>query len=231
MDHLTETVRLIEQAGGRAQQQETDVTDRQAVEALVQAMVERLGRVDLLVNNAANLTAGAIWEADPDAWWHCVDVNLRGAFLCTRAVLPSMISRGRGRIVNVISNSAYRDLPYLSAYASSKAALIRFTGSLAAETRAHGLAAFAVHPGAVDTQMQEYLAQVPSTEWQQWRDSNYAQQFVPPERAGRLVEALATGMADTLSGRVISVDDDLEALILRVDEIVEQDLFSLRRRT
>jgi NAD(P)-dependent dehydrogenase (short-subunit alcohol dehydrogenase family) len=231
MDHLTETVRLIEQAGGHAQALETDVTDRQAVEALAQTTQERLGPVDLLVNNAAHLTAGSISEADPDEWWRCVDVNLRGPFLCTRAVLPSMISRGRGRIVNVISNSAYRDLPYISAYASSKAALIRFTSSLAAETQAHGLAAFSVHPGAVDTQMQEYLAQVPSAEWQRWRASNYAPQYVPLERAGRLVEVLASGKADRLSGRVISVDDDLDELILRSEENVEQDLFSLRRRT
>ena len=232
VDHLTETVRLIEKAGGRALALETDVTDRQSVEALVETTQELLGPVDLLVNNAANLTVAPIWEADPDEWWHCVDVNLRGAFLCTRAVLPSMISRGRGRIVNLVSSSAYKDSPYMSAYVSSKAALIRFTSSLAAETKTHGLAAFAIHPGTVDTQMQkEYRAQVASLGSQQRPASNSAPQYVPPERAGRLIEALASGRADRLSGRSIEVADDLEAMILRSEEIAEQDLFMLRRRT
>jgi NAD(P)-dependent dehydrogenase (short-subunit alcohol dehydrogenase family) len=144
-----------------------------------------------------------------------------------------MISRGRGRIVNLVSISAYKDSPYMSAYTSSKAALIRFTSSLAAETKAHGLAAFAIHPGNVDTQMyKEYLAQlVASPEWQRLQASTPAPQYVPPERAGRLIEALASGRADRLSGRSIEVADDLEDMILRSEEIVEQDLFSLRRRT
>ena len=120
----------------------------------------------------------------------------------------------------------------MSAYTSSKAALIRFTSSLAVETKPHGLVAFAIHPGTVDTQIQkEYLAQVPSLELQRRQASNSASRFIPPERAGRLVEALASGEADSLSGRVIEVADDLEELILRSGEIVEQDLFSLRRRT
>ena len=232
LDHLTETARLIEDVGARALALETDVTDRQSVEALVQATQERLGPVDLLVNNAGNLTVGPIWEADPDEWWHCIDVNLRGPFLCTRAVLPSMISRGRGRIVNVASSAAYTDPPYLSAYGSSKAALIRFTRSLAAETRAHGLVAFAVHPGGVDTQLQrQYRAQLASLEGQPRQASTSARQYVPAERAGRLIEALASGRADRLSGRSIEVADDLEDMILRSEEIVEQDLYSLRRRT
>ena len=232
MDHLTETVRLIEQAGGRALALEADVTDRQSVEALVQATEERLGAVDLLVNNAAILTVAPILVADPDEWWRCVDVNLRGAFLCTRAVLPGMISRGRGRIVNLVSSSAYKDAPYMSAYTSSKAALIRFTSSLAAETKAHGLAAFAIHPGTVDTQMQqEYRAHVASPSWQRRQAGNSAPQYVPAERAGRLIEVLASGRADSLSGRSIEVADDLEGMILRSEEIIEQDLFSLRRRT
>jgi 3-oxoacyl-[acyl-carrier protein] reductase len=229
--HLTETVQLIEQAGGQALALGTDVTDRQAVEALAHTTQDRLGSVDLLVNNAAQLTIAPIWEADPDEWWQCVTVNLRGAFLCTRAVLPGMISRGRGRIVNVISSQAYKDQPYLSAYSSSKAGLIRFTGSLAAETKALGLAAFALYPGQVDTQMQEYVAQVPSPEWRRWRDSGPAPRFIPPERVGRLVEALALGKADALSGRVIDVNADLEELILHAEEIVEHDRLTLRLQT
>ena len=231
VDHLTETVRLIELAGGHALALGTDVTDRESVEAVVHATQKRLGPVDLLGNNAAHVTIAPIWEADPDEWWHCVNVNLRGAFLCTRAALPSMISRSRGRIVNVISSSAYGVSPYLSAYSSSKAGLIRFTSSLAAETKAHGLAAFAVNPGGVDTQMQEYVAHVPSPEWRRWRASNPPARFIPPERAGRLVASLASGKADTLSGRVIDVADNLEELMLRSGEIVERDLLSVRRRT
>jgi NAD(P)-dependent dehydrogenase (short-subunit alcohol dehydrogenase family) len=100
---LTETVRLIEGAGGRALAVVTDVTQPAAVTAMVETTETQLGPVDLLVNNAG-ITGpiGPLWDVDPEAWWEVVAVHLRGTFLCTRAVLAQMVARRQGRIINMV---------------------------------------------------------------------------------------------------------------------------------
>src|SRR6185503_7502910 len=100
-EEVAETVGDIERAGGRALALPADVTDRGAVARLVEETETRLGPVDLLVNNAAVIRIAPVWNADPDEWWRVIEINLRGPFTCTQAVLPGMIARGRGRIVNV----------------------------------------------------------------------------------------------------------------------------------
>ena len=106
-DQLDETVALIEGADGRAISVAADVTDQQAVERMVSAVEEQLGPVDLLVSNAGHPgEIGAMWETDPTVWWRCLEVNLRGPFLCARAVLPGMIARGHGRIITTASHTS-----------------------------------------------------------------------------------------------------------------------------
>jgi NADP-dependent 3-hydroxy acid dehydrogenase YdfG len=102
---LAETVRLVEACGGTAAAG-TDVTDEQAAAEAIATLVSRLGPVDLLVNNAGvNGPAGDAWQVDADQWWRAVEINLRGVFLCSRAVLPDMAARGTGRIVNITSQA------------------------------------------------------------------------------------------------------------------------------
>lgn len=135
-DEVEETAARIDAAGGCAVALPLDVTDRGAVEAAVASVQRQLGPVDLLVNNAGvSGPLGPISSADPAAWWHALEVNLGGVFHCARAVLPAMIVRGRGRIINVSSSAGTVPWPYLSAYAISKAALLHFTENLAKETR------------------------------------------------------------------------------------------------
>src|SRR4029077_9385743 len=87
---------------------EADVSDRASVDAMVAAVERELGPVDALVNNAGiNLREESAWEADPDAWWRVFEVNVLGAYLCARAVIPGMLERGRGRIVNTGSGASY----------------------------------------------------------------------------------------------------------------------------
>src|SRR5262245_27237905 len=101
---LAEVVDAHTRAPGRALTHPADVTDRNAVEAAVAAVERQLGAVDLLVNNAGvGGPVGPLAESDPDAWWRCLAVILRGPLLCSRAVLPGMLARRRGRIVNVAS--------------------------------------------------------------------------------------------------------------------------------
>lgn len=226
---LTQTVTLIERAGGRAIAVVADVADRHSVEAAVRRTERELGPVDLLVNNAAVATpVGPAWEVDPDAWWRTVEVNLRGPFLCARAVLPGMIQRRAGRIVNIVAVAAFNTAPFMSAYGGSKAALVSFTDDLAAETREHGITVFAIRPGLVQTRMQDELTASP---YLQRRRSGQAPTLVPAERAADAVVFVATGKADALTGRFIDVTrDEIAEMVQRADQIVRDDLLAMRLR-
>lgn len=232
-DQLRETVALIEAQDGRALALTADVTDRMAVEQMMAETERRLGPVDLLVNNAGIWGAiGPTWEVDPEDWWRGVAVLLRGPFLCARTVLPGMVARHRGRIINVASSAAWRTNPSLTALGSAKAGLVRFTDSLAAELQPHGVSVFAINPGGVRTAMTEELMTTEAgRRAYPGLDSLPAEFWSPPERAGELCVALASGRADGLSGRFLDVNDDIAALAERVEQIQQDDLYALRRRT
>jgi NAD(P)-dependent dehydrogenase (short-subunit alcohol dehydrogenase family) len=191
--------------------------------------------VDLLVNNAGVAgPTGPVWENDPDRWWHCIDVNLRGPFLCCRAVLPGLIARGYGRIVTVASGMGLGTTAYGSAYVVSKAAVIRLCENLALEAREHGISVFAIGPGGVRTAMWEAVAADPGDErWLggQFRRLIEEKRGGPPERAAHLVVLLASGQADALSGCFISVSDDVAEMVSRAEEIQQDGLYTLRLRT
>jgi NAD(P)-dependent dehydrogenase (short-subunit alcohol dehydrogenase family) len=112
-----------------------------------------LGPVDVLVNDAGILVRGLAEDTSPAAFREVLDVNLTGAFLCARAVIPGMKARRRGRIVNVTSISGTLGTAEASAYNASKWGLVGLTKCLAEELRAHGVQCVAVSPGSVDTAM------------------------------------------------------------------------------
>jgi len=208
----------------------TDVTRADQVEALVARTLAELGPPSLLVAGAGTWGhVGPAWEGDAEAWWRDVEVALRGAYLCARAVLPGMVERGAGRIVVVSSYAANVPRPWSSGYASGRAALLRLVDSLAGEVAASGIAVFAVTPGFVRTDLVESVVR-----------SEAGRRYLPelgertdalaPELAGELVAELATGRADALSGRFLHVLDDLDDLIARADEIRSDDVYALRFR-
>ena len=195
-----------------------DVAVPESVEAMVDQVESELGAIDLLVNNAGIAgSESTAWEADPDEWWRVFEVNVRGVYLCCRAVIPGMIERGRGRIVNTGSGAGYLPGNRVTAYTASKAAVYRFGETLAEQLKPHGIPVFTISPGLVRTEM---TAGFPD-------DSAWT----PPELAPRLVRVLASGRADRLAGRYIHAEhDDIEDLIRRADEIVEGDLNAIRLR-
>jgi 3-oxoacyl-[acyl-carrier protein] reductase len=139
---------------GRVHPVVCDVASAMAVESLSDAVLQFLGaELDLLVNNAGIAPRALAHEMDEAMWDQVLDVNLKGAWLCTRAFLPLMLARERGRIVNVASISATLGTPRLSAYCASKWGLVGFTKSVAEETRARGVQVMAVLPGSIDTAM------------------------------------------------------------------------------
>jgi NAD(P)-dependent dehydrogenase (short-subunit alcohol dehydrogenase family) len=227
---IEETAALIKKSGG-AQAFAVDVTDTSGVRRAMETIEAALGPVDVLVNNAGQLgRIGPFVESDPGEWWRVFDVNVRGPMLCTRAVLPGMMARGRGRIVNIASGVL--PYPYLSAYGTSKTALVRFSEILAAETRARGVHVFAIGPGTTRTAMSEHsLTSEEGRRWIPWFGRIFTEKLdVPMERPVQLVVDLASGRADALSGRYVTVFDDLDALLLRAPEIEREGLYSLRVR-
>jgi NAD(P)-dependent dehydrogenase (short-subunit alcohol dehydrogenase family) len=232
-DQLTETARLIAKTGGRVLPVVADVTDAHAVARMVDMTEQQLGPVDLLVNNAGVTgPIGPLWQVDLGEWWRGVEVHLRGTFLCARAVLAGMIRRRRGRIINMAGGGAGGPHPYLSSYGCAKAAVVRLTDTLAAETRTHNVAVFAIRPGWVRTAMSEELLQ--SEAGQRWVPQaravfEHGQDF-SPERTAQLVTFLASGRADGLSGRCLYVGYDVSDLAHRAQRVQEEDLYVLRFR-
>jgi 3-oxoacyl-[acyl-carrier protein] reductase len=194
-----------------------DVSSPGDAEALVAEVERELGPIDLLVNNAgiAGWEVEPAWESSPQDWWRVFETNVLGPFLVSRAVIPGMIERGRGRIVNTGSGSGYLPGQKTTAYGGSKAALYRFGEGLALELEPHGIPVFTISPGLVKTDMTG-----------RFRDD---MPWTPPELAPRLVRVLASGRADKLTGRYLHAEhDDIEDLIRRADEIVENDLNAIR---
>jgi NAD(P)-dependent dehydrogenase (short-subunit alcohol dehydrogenase family) len=193
---------------------------------------EQLGPIDVLINNAGGgRSIGPVAEVDPDEWWASVEVNLRSVFLCCHSVLPSMMERGQGRIVNVSSGLALNPVPNGTAYSISKAAILRFTDSLALEVAAYGIQVFAMSPGMVHTANMDYVLESEAgRRWMPYMRQLPETTWVPAERGAELICRLAAGEADALSGRFIHVSDDLDDLVRRADEIRAADTLTLRLR-
>jgi NAD(P)-dependent dehydrogenase (short-subunit alcohol dehydrogenase family) len=226
---LEEVAQSIEEKGGRAIALPADATNAEAVEWAMNRVHEVLGPVDLLVNNAGKCDAiGPLWEVELDAWWGDVRASLLSTALCSHAVLPVMIARRRGRIVNVSSYAAVRPSPNMTAYGSAKAAVLHLTNSLAAETKQHGVSIFAITPGTVRTALTEQLTS--SAAGRKWLPPIPTERWLSPEKVAQLVVFLAVGHADRLSGRFIHVLDDVAQMAERADVIERDDLYVLRLR-
>jgi 3-oxoacyl-[acyl-carrier protein] reductase len=130
-----------------------DVSDRPAVEAAAASLREALGGLDIVINNAGIALAGAVLAMAPDAWERHFAVNVFGTYYVTRAVLPAMIAQGSGDIVNVASTAGERGAATLSAYTASKAAVLRFTESVAQEVRKHNIRVTSLLPSTVNTEL------------------------------------------------------------------------------
>jgi NAD(P)-dependent dehydrogenase (short-subunit alcohol dehydrogenase family) len=218
---LEETAEAIRAAGGRVLPLPADLTDAGAATHIVEETAKQLGPITLLVNNAGTPgPTGDDWAADPAAWWECIEVIVRGAFLCNQAVLPSMIERRNGRIIHMASTTGIRPIPFATATSVAKTALIRLAEGLAIQTAPHDVQVFAIHPGVVRTRLVEsYNIEFP------------ADVYVPPEQAARLCVRLASGRYDALSGRFLTVADDLDAVLQRASEVQSDELYTLRLKT
>ncbi|HSA50806.1 MAG TPA: SDR family oxidoreductase [Yinghuangia sp.] len=199
-----------------------DVTDPEAVRRAVGRVEDELGPLDLVVNNAGLIDAAEVpfWEADAAQWWDVVETNLRGPVNVDRTVLPGMVSRGRGRIVNLSSGFAVSADPHYSAYTTSKSALLRLTDTIARPLAERGVHVFDISPGAVPTDMTAGMAMF--ADKTDWYDVDL---FL------NAVVAVAEGRLDALSGRFLHAGtDDLDALAARAEEIAAIDARTMHLR-
>ncbi|MDP9461584.1 MAG: SDR family oxidoreductase [Actinomycetota bacterium] len=207
---------IAEATGARTLAVAADVTDRAAVDAAVARVADDLGRVDLLVNNAGVIDAAEVpvWEADPDQWWDVVASHVKGAQLMARAVVPGMLARGHGRVVNLASGMSTHANRDYSAYSVAKTGLMRLTEALDLSLQGSGVHAFDVAPGVVDTPMTRSM--------QVWRDFT---DWTPPERVVELVAAIAAGELDAWAGRFVRAGkDDLDTLRSLAPEDADRQL-------
>jgi NAD(P)-dependent dehydrogenase (short-subunit alcohol dehydrogenase family) len=203
--------------------------------AFVARTLERFTRVDILVNNAGVYgPKGAVEEVDWDQWVAAIEVNLLGSVLMCRAVLPHFKRQRSGKIVQLSGGGATSPLPFISAYAASKAAVVRFVETLAEETRAHGIEANAIAPGALNTRMlDEVLAAGP----ERVGDDFYARARKQRETGGAPLAAgadlavfLASARSDGITGKLISaVWDPWRDFEAHRADLAATDVYTLRR--
>ena len=237
-DQLAETVASITSEGGTAIALPGDVSDPDSVTEAVHQVERRLGPVDLLINNAGiSGPVGPVWEVDAGEWWRTFAVNLQGVFLFAHAVLPGMVARRAGRIINVSSNAGAFRWPLASAYAVSKSAVIKFTENVARETKDYGVKVFAIHPGLLPVGMTTAAldgsapSESPAGRIVTWARRRIAEGHgATPESAVQLVLHLSSGEADSLSGCYVTVHDDLWAIVTQAQEVRANDLYTLQVR-
>jgi 2-dehydro-3-deoxy-L-rhamnonate dehydrogenase (NAD+) len=148
----------LEKQGYQAFAAQGDVSDRVSVEKMVQLALDQTGRIDILVNNAGIAgRAAPVWEQNDQDWQRVIDINLTGVFYCCRAVMPHMLQRGYGRIVNIASLAGKEGNPNMTAYSASKAGVIALSKSMAKEVAEVDICVNAVTPTVIRTPILDQL--------------------------------------------------------------------------
>ena len=232
---LQETASAASELGAEAIAVPTDVTGQEDTERLVRSVVQRFGRIDVLVNNAG--ISGPIGPLQDNAvadWMNTVTVNLTGTFLVCRAAIPVMLEQSCGKIINLSGAGAANAWSNMSAYCSSKAAVVRLTEVLAQELDGQGITVNALGPGSVHTSMWDQM-----TEQAGQAGADFIHQLglrvtsgggASIDECAELAVWLASDESGTLTGRLISAaTDDFRSLPPRIAEIMASDAYTLRR--
>ena len=232
---LEEAVAAVSELGAEAIAVPTDVTSQSDTDRLVSRVAERFGRIDVLVNNAGiSGPLGPLQGNDIADWVNTINVNLTGTFLACRAVIPVMLEQSRGKIINLSGAGATNAWSNMSAYCSSKAAVVRLTEVLAQELDGQGITVNALGPGSVHTSMWDRM-----TEQAADAGADFIHQLglrvtsgggASIDECAELAVWLASEESGTLTGRLISAaTDDFRGLPPRIGEIMAGDAYTLRR--
>lgn len=228
LDGVAAEIRAL---GGKAAAFVADVSNRLEVEQTFAAIAAELGPIDTLINNAGVFSAiGPVWEVEPDAWWSDVEINLKSTFYASRVVIPAMLARNKGRILNLIGGGTSAPLPFGSGYSVSKTGIMRLTECIALSLQGTGVVCLAMDPGLVKTDLTRYQAESPAAARYMPRiiEQLSSGAHVLPEHAAALALDLACGRFDRLAGRAIGATEDLGAVEASIDEITASDERVLR---
>lgn len=204
-----DSVAKVQEAGGQALEIMTDVADAQRTQAMAAQVVQHYGRIDILVNNAAlipKLTAfDQILEAE---WDQVMAVNLKGMWLCCKAVVPTMRQQSKGKIINISSDTIWAGTPMLLAYVSSKGAILAFTRALARELSGTGINVNGITPGLTLTEGVQQMADPETVSYIQTVtvDQQIIKRKEEPTDLSGAVVFLASDESDFITGQTINVD-------------------------
>ncbi len=210
--------------------------DNKEVDNVIDATVKKFSKIDILVNTAGiQGPIGPFVNNDINKWVETINVNLNGTMLFIKAVLPTMLKQGCGKIINFSGGGAFNPRPNFSAYATSKAAVVRLTETLAAELKEYNIQVNAISPGAVNTKMLEQVLEVgPKAAGAKFYEKAKKQKEEggdSPQLAADLVLFLSSEKSYNLSGKIISAkwEDWREWDKEKISKIMSSDLYTLRR--
>lgn len=201
-----ETVSKINDNGGQAVLSQFDVSDYSSAQKEINKILGEFEHVDILVNNAGVTKDGLFLRMKEADWDKVFDVNIKGAFNCTKAVVRSMLNRRYGRIVNIVSVVGEMGNPGQINYSASKAGLIGFTKSAAREFASRGVTVNAVSPGFIETDITDVL---PDRVKDKYRETIPLGRFGQPEDISKVVAFLTSDSASYITGEIIRVNGGL----------------------
>jgi len=235
LEGAAQRVRAAAAPGAQVLAECADVSSEADVGRLAEITEKQFGKLDILVSNAGVYgPKGGIEEVSWSAWSQAISINLLGTVLCCRVFLPLLRQAARGKIVLISGGGATKPLPFLSAYAASKAAVVRFGETLAEELRESGIDVNSIAPGALNTRLlEEVLAAGPEKVGRSFYEASLRQKEsggTPPERGAELCVYLASSESDGITGKLISaVWDPWADFAEHRDDLQNTDVYTLRR--
>jgi NAD(P)-dependent dehydrogenase (short-subunit alcohol dehydrogenase family) len=235
LEQAREAIQAFARSGQKVLIEPGDVSDRASCEAVVARATRDLPGLNILVNNAGVYgPKGAIEDVDWDEWVRAIEINLFGTVYMCRAVIPALKANGYGKIINLSGGGATAPLPRISAYAASKAAVVRMTDTLAEELRDWHIDVNAIAPGALNTRLLDEVLQAgPEKVGKAFYERSLKQRDqggAPLDKGAALATFLGAKESDGITGRLISaVWDDWQNLPAQREKIAQSDVYTLRR--
>ncbi|GAB6402694.1 3-oxoacyl-[acyl-carrier-protein] reductase [Pseudomonas sp. MHK4] len=200
-DQLDEVIRLAEANGGDGFTVQADISHPESAAGIIREAESRYGRVDVLINNAGRLVSATVEQTTWAQWEQMISTNLGGTWACMQAVLPGMLARGQGRIINISSELGLIGFPTYAAYCASKGGVIALTKAVAKEVAPKGVLVNSVAPGPIETDM---LINDTIEFNDETRASLPLRRFGKPDEIAAMVHALAGPAGDYMVGQIIS---------------------------
>lgn len=232
-NEIEDTLNQIQTDGGSGIAIVTDVSKKNEVNQLVSSTMKNYGTIDVLINNAGIITPiGPVETIDTEKWIQTIQINLFGTYFCTKAVLPYMIPQKKGKIINFSGGGAFNPFPNFSAYSTSKAAIIRFTETIAQELSQYNIDVNAIAPGPIKSKIMYDVIESGNLAGQ---ELDRAKKVIDEggfslEKVSELALFLASEDSNGLTGKTISAKwDDLEYVRNNISKIQNSDKFTMKR--